>query len=216
MVKKIIRVIKICLFLNLFLSLLQIVVGYLGSSKALFYDGFHSLSDLITDLIVLFGSIVTFKKADDKHPYGHGKIEYLLSIFIGIIVLILGVNIVLNLNNNVSSKPSYIVIVVSLLTIISKTILSNFVISKGKEYDSSVLIASGYESRADVITSILVLVSAILMQFDNKILQYSDFVGSLIIAIFIMKLGIEIILDNSSYIIGEAVIDEEYKKNFLK
>lgn len=214
--KKVISVIKKSLFVNIGLSFIKIVFGYVGHSRALLIDGIHSLSDLSTDIVVMGGSYFAAKPADEKHPYGHGKAEYLMSLFVGIVIIFLGINILIRISEFDRIKPDLIVIYVSVVTILIKLVLSEFVLLKAKTLKSSILKSSGNESRADVVTSILVLVSAILMQFNNPYLNYADIIASLLIGMFIIKVGIDVIKESASSIIGEQLVDNRYRKKLEK
>lgn len=212
----------ISMFTNIFLALFKIVSGFIGKSSALIADGLHSLSDLITDVCAIIGSYFSRKPADSKHPYGHGKSEYVTSIIISIIILILGCSIISNVFNKEIVIPSTLVLIVSFITIIVKLILSTFVIKMGKKYKNNILISSGYESSTDVISSIVVLISTGLMQFSDKInlLKYSDLIATIIVGILIIRIGYSILRDNISIMLGEQETDEEYinkvKKIILK
>jgi len=209
--KNITRVIRISMVTNLFLSLFKFIFGLIGKSSALVADGIHSLSDLSTDVVALVGSKLASKPADEKHPFGHGKVEYLTSLIIGIIVLLLGLSLIAGNINNEIVIPSFYVIFVSLFTIISKYILARYLIYSGKKYDNVVLIASGKESSADVVSSFVVLISAICMQLQSSfsILKYTDIVASIIVGLFIVHTGFSLVKDNVSSIIGEQETNED-------
>lgn len=207
-----VKVMTISMFTNVMLAILKIIIGLIGSSSALIADGLHSFSDLITDVCAIIGSKLSRKPADLKHPYGHGKLEYLTSVIIGLVVVILGLTIVYNSVNRGVIIPSIIVVIVSLITILSKLLLSTYVIKMGKKHKSNILISSGYESSADVISSIVVLISALLMQLADKIkwLGYSDIVATIIVGILIIRIGFNILKENISTMLGEQETDEEY------
>lgn len=196
-------------FVNLFLSIFKIVIGWIGTSSALIADGIHSFSDLATDSVAIFGSKYALKPADKEHPFGHGKIEYLTCLVIGVVVLFLGFEIIVTAFKSEFVIPATIVIFVSFLTIIIKFILSSYLLRVGHKHNSVILIASGKESGADVISSIFVLLSSILMQFSNNypILKYSNLIATIIVGILVAKTGFDIIKDNMSSIIGEQVSD---------
>ena len=118
------KVMSVSIITNTFLSLIKIIIGFICKSSALLADGVHSFSDLLTDFFAIIGNIMAKKPADEKHPYGHGKIEYLTSIGISMVVIILGLTII---NNSMHSKvvmTSLIVSIVSLITITLKYLLS--------------------------------------------------------------------------------------------
>lgn len=202
----------ISVFTNIFLAVVKIVFGFLAHSSALIADGIHSFSDLSTDFFAILGNYLARKPADKEHPFGHGKIEYLTSIIIGTLVLIVGLGVIYNSANSEVTIPSAVVIAVTIVTIILKYLLSMYVIKKGQKHNNNILIASGKESRTDVISSFVVLVAAILMQFSDKlsILKYSDIVASIVVGIFIVKTGFTIVKENMSVIIGEQENNKEY------
>lgn len=197
-------------FVNAILVIIKFVIGFIGKSSALIADGIHSLSDFSTDLIAIVGSKLSMKPADDNHPYGHGRMEYLTSIIIGIVILILGLTLIFN--SEEAKIPDVIVIYASIFTIIVKFIIARYLCLKGKSLDNQILISSGKESSMDVISSFVVLISSILVQFSNKvyIFKYLDKISTIIIGIFILKTSIDILKSNINLILGEVVLDEEY------
>lgn len=215
---KITKVLTISFITNLFLSILKIVFGLISNYASLIADGVHSLSDLITDFVSILGNKLSLKPADDKHPFGHGIIEYVTSIMISIIIMILGMNLIINSFTHENTIPSLFIALVSLFTIIVKFILSSYIIKKGKEYNNNILIASGSESKSDVISSLVVLVSIVIIQFSDIIplFSYADIIATIIVSILIIKIGYTILMDNLSKILGEQIVDEEYLKEIKK
>lgn len=205
------KVMSVSIITNTFLSLIKIIIGFICKSSALLADGVHSFSDLLTDFFAIIGNIMAKKPADEKHPYGHGKIEYLTSIGISIVIIILGLTII---NNSMHSKvvmSSLIVSIVSLITITLKYLLSEYIIRKGKKLENNILIASGKESRADVISSLVVFISAILSVFSKyiEVFKYSDKIAGIIVGILIIRTGFLILKENISIILGEQEIKGE-------
>lgn len=212
------RVMIISAITNIFLALVKVITGILLTSTALISDGIHSFSDLLTDFVAIIGGYLSLKPADKKHPYGHGKIEYLTSLIIGILIIIVSFKVMYDAFTSEIHLPSILVVVVSLITIIAKILLSNYIIYKGKKYNNNILIASGKESRMDVLSSIVVLVSAILMQLDfiSDLFLYSDIVGGVIVGLFIFKTGFETIRENASVVLGEQETDRNYVSSIKK
>jgi len=201
-------------FTNLFLSILKVVIGTIGKSTALMADGIHSFSDLVTDFVALFGNKYALKPADKEHPFGHGRFEYLTCLMIGIVVSMLGIEIITSAIEEEIIIPNKIVIIVSLFTIITKFMLSTYLIRKGKKHNNAILIASGKESSADVISSVVVLISSILMQYSNKyeVLSYSNLIATIVVGAFIIKTGIMILKENISFILGQEEGGETKEK----
>lgn len=218
--KKFNNIMRISVVTNFLLSIFKIIMGYIGKSSALIADGIHSFSDLLTDFFAMIGNYIAGKPADKKHPFGHGRLEYITSCGIGLIVLIIGFSLIKKSMSSSICIPSLLVIVVSFITILVKYFLSFYLIKMGKIYNNNILISSGKESRADVYSSIVVLISSILVQFSNKIniFSYSDVVATIIVGIFIIKTGFLIIKENLSVLIGEQESNSDILgelKNFI-
>lgn len=209
---KITKVMQTSIITNLFLAIIKIISGILFVSHALMADGIHSLSDLITDIVAIIGTKISMRPADEKHPYGHGKIEYITSIIIGVIIISIGFSVIGSSLDNKIVIPSILVAIITIITITLKYLLSMYIMKKGKEYQSMILIASAEESKTDVISSIIVLVSVLFMQLSNRfpILGYADILATIIVGLFIISIGFKIIRENLSTLIGEKETNEEY------
>lgn len=200
------------LIVNILLTLTKFVFGLIYKSKVLVADGIHSLSDLATDVVSIYGSKLSLKPADNEHPYGHGKIEYLTSIVIGAVILALALSLLGNSLNAKTTITSNMVLYVTIFTILAKYLISRYILSKGVKYKSNLLIASGKESRSDVISSAIVIVTYFLSKLSSysKIFLYSDTIGTFIIGLIILKTAYRILKENIVSILGEIEQDEEY------
>ena len=196
---------------NIVLVFTKVFVGFIGHSTALIADGVHSLSDLATDIVAIVSCKLALKPADKEHPYGHGMIEYVCCIFISVLVLILGLNLIYSAFKEVKMIPSVIVIYATIITIILKFILSSYILKKGKQYNSSLLITSGEESRTDVYSSVIVLISSVLSQFSSKyvFLSYSDFIATIVVGFIIFITGFKMLTCNLKIILGQRETNEE-------
>ena len=211
-IKKTNKVLIGSMLINTFLIILKLIFGFIGKSKTLISDSIHSLTDLTTDLVGIIGNTLSHKPADDMHPYGHGKLEYLTSIIVGTIIIFLGLSLVVNSVTSEASNPSKVVVLVSIITIIIKYLYSSYMIRFGKRENNNIIITSGHESLADSLTSILVILSYIFSRLTNynNIFKYSDSVFSIIIGIYIICVGLKILKDNINNIIGKKVDDVNY------
>lgn len=200
------------LIVNILLTLTKFVFGLIYKSKVLVADGIHSLSDLATDIVSIYGSKLSLKPADTEHPYGHGKIEYLTSIVIGAVILALALSLLGNSLNAKNTIASNMVLYVTIFTILAKYLISRYILSKGVKYKSNLLVASGKESRSDVISSAIVIVTYFLSKLSSysKIFLYSDTIGTFIIGLIILKTAYRILKENIVSILGEIEQDEEY------
>lgn len=210
--EKVTKVLVKSLIVNVLLTLTKFVFGLIYKSKVLVADGIHSLSDLATDIVSIYGSKLSLKPADNEHPYGHGKIEYLTSIVIGAVILALALSLLGNSLNAKNTIASNMVLYVTIFTILAKYLISRYILSKGVKYKSNLLVASGKESRADVISSAIVIVTYFLskLSYYSKIFLYSDTIGTFIIGLIILKTAYRILKENIVSILGEIEQDEEY------
>lgn len=210
--EKVTKVLVKSLIVNILLTLTKFVFGIIYKSKVLVADGIHSLSDLATDIVSIYGSKLSLKPADNEHPYGHGKIEYLTSIVIGAVILALALSLLGNSLNAKTTIISNMVLYVTIFTILAKYLISRYILSKGVKYKSNLLIASGKESRSDVISSAIVIVTYFLSKLSSysKIFLYSDTIGTFIIGLIILKTAYRILKENIVSILGEIEQDEEY------
>lgn len=212
--KKTARVMFVSFFTNFVLSVVKVVIGFIAKSSALVADGIHSFSDLITDVVAILGGFLSEKPEDKEHPYGHGRLEYLTGTLIGILVLIIGLTLIGNVSTTKVEIPNKIVIIVSIFTIFTKFLLSKYLITKGRVYDNQILVSSGKESESDVYSSVIVLVSTILIQFESIFhpLIYVDKIAGIIVGIFIVKTGFNIIKENINVLIGCQEDETDYYK----
>lgn len=210
--EKVTKVLVKSLIVNILLTLTKFVFGIIYKSKVLVADGIHSLSDLATDIVSIYGSKLSLKPADTEHPYGHGKIEYLTSIVVGAVILALALSLLGNSLNAKTTITSNMVLYVTIFTILAKYLISRYILSKGVKYKSNLLIASGKESRSDVISSAIVIVTYFLSKLSSysKIFLYSDTIGTFIIGLIILKTAYRILKENIVSILGEIEQDEEY------
>lgn len=206
------------LFTNFFLSIFKIIFGFLGQSGALVADGIHSLSDMLTDIFASVGNTLSKKPADHEHPFGHGNAEYLTCLGIGVMVGIMGLKIIYEGFTKPSNIPNIYTSLISLITIIIKLILSSYILKKGKEYYSNILISSGKESLSDVISSLIVFLSVLLSKLTNinPIFKYSDKIAMIIVGILVLKISFEILKENISNLLGKQIHNKQYKNKIKK
>ena len=209
---KVTKVLLVSSITNIFLSIIKLLFGIIGKSSVLIADGIHSFSDLSTDMIAILGNKLSLKPADKEHPFGHGKTEYITSMVIGAIIIILGLGLINEVFNKEITIPNLLIIFVSIFTIATKYIISSYIYKKGLQYKNNILIASGKESRTDVYSSIFVLITIVLMQFSHTIsvLKYADLIGTIIIALLIIHTGYRVLMDNTSILLEEQITDKNY------
>ncbi len=209
--KPVYKTIIISIVVNVFLVILKLFTGVITNTKVLIADGVHSLSDLLTDIGALFGQKLSERTADEKHPRGHGKIEYITSIGIGIVVILIALKLIETAIKSPVNDINNNVILIVVITIIAKFLLSRYTFKKGKECKNNILVSCAIEHQADVLSSVAVLLTVLIYNLSPiiPILKYSDKIGTIVISLFILKTGVSILRHNLSLIIGESETDLE-------
>lgn len=216
--KKIVTTSVIGILGNLVLVGFKIIIGLLVNAISLISDGINNLTDALSSLITIIGTKIANKKPDKKHPYGHGRFEYLTSLIISVLVIIAGataiVEAITNLvNGEMIANYNLLSLIIISVGILIKAGLGIFFRIRGKKYESDALKASGTDAIGDVILSTATLVVAIICYFvpDAAKIHLEAYL-SIVIGLFIIKAGVEILLEAVSNIIGkrsdQAVINE--------
>ena len=202
---------------NVLLVAIKAVVGFLAGSISLIMDALNNLTDALSSIITIIGTKLSNKKPDRKHPYGHGRIEYLTATIIGAIILFAGgmaiYESIVSIVNYFSTKimPNYTVVALVLIGvgIIIKLGIGIFYRISAKKLHSDTLKASATDALFDVALSLGTLVSAIVALYGHFYIE--GYVG-IIIGLFILKSGFGIIKESLSLIIGIRIDDETTKK----
>lgn len=183
------RVTWVGLALNLFLAAAKFVGGVLGSSQAVLADAVHSLSDTVTDIAVLLGVRYWSAPADASHPYGHHRIETLVTAGIGLILGVVGMAIGFNAVASVRSphlrQPGWIAFGAALLSIVLKEWLYRWTVAVGRRIRSSALVANAWHHRSDSFSSYPAALAVVIALIDRK-LSYVDHIGALVVSLFIL------------------------------
>ncbi|MBC8212039.1 MAG: cation transporter, partial [Gammaproteobacteria bacterium] len=179
---------------NVLLSLAQIISGVLYHSQALLADGLHTLADLISDFVVLISAHHAAKDADDDHPYGHGRIETLTSIFLGLaligVALGIGYKGVQTLADPISTSVDSFALGFAFLAIFSKEFLYRYTVKAARKIKSSLLESNALHHRSDVFSSIVVVIG-IGAQLAG--IQHMDALAAIIVSIMISLMGVHLI-----------------------
>lgn len=182
---------------NVFLSSFKLTLGFIGRSGALVADGFNSLSDLIVNLFVQAALHYAKKPEDEQHPFGHGKIESLVSFFIGLLIgatgLVLIYENILKLSHGVTIQPSGIALIAVIVSMSVKTSLYYYTLKAGKLTNSPLIIASAHDYKSDIYYSFGVfggILGAILGW------PFLDPVAAILPAGFILKMSYTIVTES--------------------
>jgi cation diffusion facilitator family transporter len=188
------RVTFVSMFVNVVLSLAQIVIGVIGHSQALVADAFHTLADLTSDVAVLFAVRHSSKGADADHPYGHARIETAVTVLLGLLLVLVALGIGFRAAYRIVSvapyvMPSPVTLWVAGLTIVGKEGLYRYTSRAAKRFGSELLRASAWHHRSDAISSIIVFagIGGSLLGF-----QYGDALAAAGVAVFIARIGVDL------------------------
>ncbi|MBE6605699.1 MAG: cation transporter [Ruminococcaceae bacterium] len=194
---------------NVILFIIKLIVGIACSSIAITADAINNISDAGSAVISLIGFKLSEKPADDEHPYGHARIEYLAGFIVSLIITVLGVQFfkdsIIAITDKARSAYSLAAIIILVISIIIKLWQASFYKAVGKHIGSSSLIATSADSRNDVISTSAVLVGAIISKFFD--ISLDGYLG-VIIAVFIVYSGIRLIIETADPILGSAPDDE--------
>lgn len=213
---------------NVFLFAAKLLIGFLTGAVSITADAVNNLSDASSSIITLIGFKLSAKPADEKHPYGHARIEYLSGLAVAALILIIGVELGISSikkvisyfgPNPVLSDPAsfWVVIAVLLLSIGVKLWMMLFNRKLGRRIDSAALTATAADSRNDVISTAAVLAAYIV---EVRTGWYIDGYMGVLVALFIIWSGVEIAKDTISPLLGEAadpaiyrLLSEEIRKH---
>lgn len=201
---------------NIVLAIFKALVGLLSNSIAIILDAVNNLSDALSSVITIVGTNLAAKAPDKKHPYGYGRIEYLSTTVISVIILYAGIT---SLTESVKKiitpeKPSYsmITLIIVAVAVVIKITLGIYVKNTGNRVNSDSLVASGKDALMDSVISLSTLVAAIIYLASGISLE--AFLG-IIISIVIIKAGLDMLKETISEILGER-IESSFSKQIKK
>jgi cation diffusion facilitator family transporter len=178
-------------FVNIALTITQVAAGIFSHSQSLIADGVHSLSDLVSDFLVLIASYHSKTPADDDHPYGHGRIETAASLVLGAILVLTGVGIMYSAAiklENIGNLPpvTSLALWTAGLALIAKEGLFRYMLKVGEQLRSPLLIANAWHARSDAASSLVVAIgiAANMMGFI-----YADAVAAIVVGFMIVRMG---------------------------
>lgn len=199
--------------INVLLTILKIAAGMIGRSAAMIADGVHSLSDLLSDIVVVIFTHISSKGKDKGHSFGHGKFETLATLIVSVILIAVGADLMADgiksiiavINGFQLPEPGYIALAAAVISIISKEILYHVTIRKGRQVNSPVVIANAWHHRSDALSSIGSLIGvggAILLGNRWTIL---DPAASCAISIAIMVIAVKMALPSLSELLETSL-----------
>lgn len=203
-------------FINALLTTFKLVAGIFGKSGAMVADAVHSLSDFLTDIVVLIGFKLTSKPEDECHNYGHDKYETLATVIISVALAFVGyqilksgiINVLLVINGGILPKPGSIALIAAIISIISKELLYRYTVIAGKKINSPSVIANAWHHRSDAFSSIGTMIGiggAIILGQRWTIL---DPIASIIVSLFIFKVAYDIFIPSINELVEKSLSNE--------
>ena len=199
---------------DLLLGVAKVVVGMSAGSQALVADGVHSFSDLATDFLVLFAAKHAHREADDEHPYGHGRIETVATVILGVSLVVVAIGISYDalrrlLEPGLLLQPGPLALVVALVSVASKEAIYQYTARAAKRLRSKMLLANAWHSRSDAISSIVVVIGVVGTMAG---FPYLDALAAVAVALMIAKIGWDLLWKSLQELIDTALGPEEVEE----
>lgn len=218
--KRIYRVTLMGSVVNVILLVFKFIAGILGGSAAMIADAVHSLSDFLTDIIVIAFVRISSKPEDEDHDYGHGKYETLATSIIGLALLMVGLYIFYNgarqiwdvMHGAEIEQPGLVALIAAIVSILLKEWTYRFTVSVGKKVESQAVIANAWHHRSDALSSIGTAIGiggAILLGKGWAVL---DPVAALVVSVFIVKTALGLLSTSSGELLEKSLPKEVEKK----
>jgi len=192
------------------LGVAKILVGMMAHSQALIADGLHSLSDLATDFVVLYAAKHSHREADEDHPYGHGRIETLATVGLGITLIGVAFGIGYDATRRMNEPglllaPGMLALGVAFVSVVAKEIIYQYTKNAALRLRSNMLMANAWHSRSDAISSIVVVIGVGGAMVGYP---YLDAVAAIAVAVMIAKIGFDLVRDSTRELIDTALEPE--------
>ena len=200
---------------NLFLLIIKGIVGIITNSQAMIADSINSASDIISSILTFVGNKIASKPRDEDHHLGHGKAEYIYSMLISILIILVAITVfkdsLVSLFNPSTFNFSIWYIIVCIVTILVKLGLFLYTNKVAKVYNNLLILANSKDHRNDMIVTFFTLLSGILMYYG---INFVDSIVGIGIAIFILITGIKIFIDSYDVLMDKAM-NEDTKREVL-
>lgn len=210
----------VSIFINLILTIVQVLAGFFGKSQSLMADGLHSLADLLSDVLVLFANRHGNKHADANHPYGHARIETAASLILGASLAALGIGLLIAAGMRLQ-HPEEVQAVhpftlwVAIFALAAKEGMFRYMLAVAQRVRSQMLVANAWHARSDAASSLVVVVGIV-----GNLLGYTflDLVAAAVVGVMIAYMGIQFSRDALLELVDTGLDEEEVRaiRNTLK
>ena len=193
-------------FFNLLLASCKLAAGFVIKSVAITADGMNHLSDSVSSMVTLVGFKISAKAPDKKHPFGHGRFEYVAGLIVSLLIFLMGAEVLktsaLSVVHPSQIKPDLFTSVVLIFSIFTKAYMYMYNHYVAKKIDSETMEAAARDSFSDVLTTLVVLLSMVVSLFAS--IPWLDGVAGCIVALFILKSGWDSINDTLAPMLGKV------------
>lgn len=215
--KKIQNILLLILILNILVAVSKIIMGRITRSGAISADGFASLADGLSNIIAIIGVYLASKPEDEDHQYGHGKIEIITGLIIGLFLVYAGFNVILEaigkIKDPVEVSISPLSLIVMLFTLGVNIIVAYYEYKKGNELNSPILIADSLHTRSDIFVTVGVIVTIVLIRLGMS--PILDSVASFAVSVMIFYTAYNIFIENINILIDVKIVDSKEVKSLI-
>ncbi len=199
------------LVINLGLSLLKLAAGLFGNSQAMIADAIHSLSDSVTDVAILCGVRFWSAPPDERHPYGHWRIETLITTTIGLLLIAVAIGIAVNSLQNIQhgggTPPSWLAFGAAIVSLAVKELLYHWTVRTGRLLNSSAVVANAWHHRSDAMSSIPAAIAILAARLKPE-WAFLDQIGAIAVSGFVLHAAWGIIRSATGDLIDEAAPED--------
>lgn len=205
------------IIVNIILAAIKILAGVLSSSVAIIADAFNNLCDSGTSVITLISFKLSAKPADKEHPYGHARIEYIASMVVSFIIMLVGAELLmdsgktlLGIGDPKETEISIVTLIILAASILLKLWLGLFYRGVAKKIDSTVIAAAATDSFSDSFSTVAVMIASIIIKISGW--HIIDAIVGIIVSVPIIIAGLKILNETKDILLGEGPVDETVKE----
>jgi cation diffusion facilitator family transporter len=210
----------VSIFINLGLTVMQVLAGFFGHSQSLMADGMHSLADLLSDVLVLFANRHGNKHADANHPYGHARIETAATLILGASLAALGIGLLVSAGlrlqhpENIQSVHPF-TLWIAIVALAAKEGMFRYMLAVAQKVRSQMLVANAWHARSDAASSLVVIIGIVGNLLGHTFL---DLVASGVVGVMIAYMGIQFAKDAMLELVDTGLDEKEVRaiRNTLK
>lgn len=200
------------IIMNIILFISKIILGFVSKSTAILNDAFNNLSDSVVSIMALVGSSFSKKPADKEHPFGHGRIEYVVSLLVSIVIIYVGLMLFINsaksFNDSNPNGLNLLSFIILFAGILIKVYIYRLNVKLYKDLESDLNLGVMLDARNDIISTSAIILGVFLQKFVSFNL---DAAMGIVVAFFVIKPGIDLFNETVKYLLGER-IDEHIEE----